>query len=199
MRTEISRNSEMTYGDSVVMIGKRVERGSQESEVPGWQEYADGACAAGGGRGYRCALRAGAGGGRGCSAGAGETQFYGDRSYRVKDPEGHIWTFRVTVQRMTPAEWDAASRARDADAGRLSAAVDKIFAALADPQRRRAVELLGELPRAAGELWRVRSTWPAPAMSRAFAAAEGVRTGRGEPSGIRCARADLCAEGGGDD
>ncbi len=37
-----------------------------------------------------------------------ETQFYGDRSYRARDPEGHIWTFGVTVQRMTPAEWDAA-------------------------------------------------------------------------------------------
>ena len=38
-----------------------------------------------------------------------ETQFYGDRAYRAKDPEGHMWTFGVTVQRMTPGEWDAAS------------------------------------------------------------------------------------------
>jgi uncharacterized glyoxalase superfamily protein PhnB len=37
-----------------------------------------------------------------------ETQFYGDRTYRARDPEGHIWTFGVTVQPMTPAEWDAA-------------------------------------------------------------------------------------------
>ncbi|MEZ5996221.1 MAG: VOC family protein [Hyphomonadaceae bacterium] len=40
---------------------------------------------------------------------APDTQFYGDRTYRARDPEGHIWTFGVTLQEMTPAEWDAAS------------------------------------------------------------------------------------------
>ena len=35
-----------------------------------------------------------------------ETQFYGDRTYRARDPEGHIWTFSQTVEVMTPAEWD---------------------------------------------------------------------------------------------
>lgn len=37
------------------------------------------------------------------------TQFYGDRTYRCRDPEGHVWTFaqpRVTVTR---AEAEAAS------------------------------------------------------------------------------------------
>lgn len=38
-----------------------------------------------------------------------DTQFYGDRTYRARDPEGHIWTFAVTVQEMTPAEWDKAA------------------------------------------------------------------------------------------
>ncbi len=38
-----------------------------------------------------------------------ETQFYGDRAYRARDPEGHIWTFGVTEKRMTPQEWDKAS------------------------------------------------------------------------------------------
>ena len=38
-----------------------------------------------------------------------ETQFYGDRTYRARDPEGHIWTFGQTVQAMTPAEWDKAA------------------------------------------------------------------------------------------
>lgn len=38
-----------------------------------------------------------------------ETQFYGDRTYRAVDPEGHIWTFGQTVQVMTPEEWDKAS------------------------------------------------------------------------------------------
>jgi uncharacterized glyoxalase superfamily protein PhnB len=36
-----------------------------------------------------------------------DTQFYGDRTYRAKDPEGHIWTFGVTVEEKTAAEWDA--------------------------------------------------------------------------------------------
>lgn len=35
-------------------------------------------------------------------------QFYGDRSYRARDLEGHIWTFGQTVKVMAPDEWDAA-------------------------------------------------------------------------------------------
>ena len=38
-----------------------------------------------------------------------ETQFYGDRTYRAMDPEGHMWTFAQTIKVMTPEEWDAAS------------------------------------------------------------------------------------------
>lgn len=38
-----------------------------------------------------------------------QTQFYGDRTYRARDPEGHIWTFGVTQKILTPAEWDKAS------------------------------------------------------------------------------------------
>lgn len=30
-----------------------------------------------------------------------ETQFYGDRTYRARDPEGHIWTIGQTVQAIT--------------------------------------------------------------------------------------------------
>jgi uncharacterized glyoxalase superfamily protein PhnB len=35
-----------------------------------------------------------------------ETQFYGDRSYRARDLEGHIWTFGQTVQNIAPSDWD---------------------------------------------------------------------------------------------
>jgi uncharacterized glyoxalase superfamily protein PhnB len=35
-----------------------------------------------------------------------ETQFYGDRTYRARDPEGHIWTFGRTVTEMDPASWE---------------------------------------------------------------------------------------------
>ena len=38
-----------------------------------------------------------------------ETQFYGDRTYRARDPEGHIWTFGQTVETLTPEQWDRAS------------------------------------------------------------------------------------------
>lgn len=37
-----------------------------------------------------------------------ETQFYGDRTYRARDHEGHIWTFGQTVKVVQPEEWDAA-------------------------------------------------------------------------------------------
>ncbi|MCX7357483.1 MAG: metalloregulator ArsR/SmtB family transcription factor [Alphaproteobacteria bacterium] len=43
--------------------------------------------------------------------------------------------------------------------------IDQTFAALADPHRRRAVELLGQRPRRAGELAEALGL-PAPAMSR---------------------------------
>jgi uncharacterized glyoxalase superfamily protein PhnB len=38
-----------------------------------------------------------------------ETQFYGDRTYRARDPEGHIWTFGMPVTPMTSEEWDKAA------------------------------------------------------------------------------------------
>src|SRR5215472_7123898 len=38
-----------------------------------------------------------------------ETQFYGDRTYRARDPEGYIWNSGATEKRMTPEEWDKAS------------------------------------------------------------------------------------------
>jgi uncharacterized glyoxalase superfamily protein PhnB len=34
-----------------------------------------------------------------------QTQFYGDRTYRCKDPEGHMWTIGQTVAATTPDEW----------------------------------------------------------------------------------------------
>jgi uncharacterized glyoxalase superfamily protein PhnB len=37
------------------------------------------------------------------------TQFYGDRTYRCRDPEGHIWTVAQTVQTVTREEAEAAT------------------------------------------------------------------------------------------
>jgi uncharacterized glyoxalase superfamily protein PhnB len=38
-----------------------------------------------------------------------ETQFYGDRTYRCRDPEGHIWTVGQPVRPTTREEAEAAS------------------------------------------------------------------------------------------
>jgi uncharacterized glyoxalase superfamily protein PhnB len=38
-----------------------------------------------------------------------ETQFYGDRSYRCRDPEGHIWTVAQTVKVVSREEAEAAT------------------------------------------------------------------------------------------
>jgi uncharacterized glyoxalase superfamily protein PhnB len=34
-------------------------------------------------------------------------QFYGDKTYRARDPDGHNWTFAQSVKEVTAAEWDA--------------------------------------------------------------------------------------------
>ena len=36
-------------------------------------------------------------------------QFYGDRSYRAMDPEGHLWTFGQTVKVVSVAEMEQAT------------------------------------------------------------------------------------------
>ena len=38
-----------------------------------------------------------------------ETQFYGDRTYRCRDPEGHIWTVAQTVAAVTREEAEQAT------------------------------------------------------------------------------------------
>lgn len=35
-----------------------------------------------------------------------EDQFYGDRSYRAVDPEGHRWIFATHVRDVPPEEWE---------------------------------------------------------------------------------------------
>ncbi|MEO1225645.1 MAG: VOC family protein [Pseudomonadota bacterium] len=38
-----------------------------------------------------------------------EDQFYGDRVYSVKDPEGHVWTFAQTVRQVSREDAEKAS------------------------------------------------------------------------------------------
>jgi uncharacterized glyoxalase superfamily protein PhnB len=101
-------HSEMSHGDSVVMIGSE------------WSEDHKSPKSIGGKNSQSVHVQLAAGEdidahcGHARAAGAEiiqapDTQFYGDRTYRARDPEGHIWTFGVTVRKMTPAEWDEAS------------------------------------------------------------------------------------------
>ena len=99
-------HSEMTFGNSVVMVGTEwTEKHRSPKSIDGVntqtvhiqiEEDVDAHCE------------------RARKAGAKilqepETQFYGDRTYRAVDLEGHIWTIGQTVRQMKPEEWDKAS------------------------------------------------------------------------------------------
>ena len=98
-------HSEMTFGYSVVMIGTEwTEKHRSPKSVDGvntqtvhvqLEEDIDDHC--------ERARKAGA-----QIMAEPQTQFYGDRTYRAIDPEGHIWSFGQTVQRMQSSEWDKA-------------------------------------------------------------------------------------------
>lgn len=101
-------HSEMRYGDSVVMIGNE------------WSEHHKSPQSVGGKNTQTVHVQLARGESidahceRARAAGAEilqepATQFYGDRTYRARDPEGHIWTFGVTVEEVGPEAWDAAS------------------------------------------------------------------------------------------
>ena len=101
-------HSEMVHGNSVVMVGSEwsAEHKSPKSIDGKNTQSVHVQLAEGEDIDAHCA--------RARKAGAEiaqepETQFYGDRTYRAKDPEGHIWTFGVTVRKMTSDEWDKAS------------------------------------------------------------------------------------------
>jgi uncharacterized glyoxalase superfamily protein PhnB len=96
-------HSEMRYGDGLVMVGSEWNADSKSPASIGRKctqtvhihmaEDIDAHCARAEKAGAEILMRP-------------DTQFYGDRTYRARDPEGHIWTFGQTVQAMTPAEWD---------------------------------------------------------------------------------------------
>lgn len=98
-------HSEMSFGNSVVMIGNEwTEKHRSPKAIDGIntqtvhvqvEEDVDVCC--------ERARKAGA-----IIVQEPGTQFYGDRTFRCVDPEGHIWTFGQTVQRMESAEWDKA-------------------------------------------------------------------------------------------
>lgn len=101
-------HSEMKYGDSVLMVGNEWSADHKSPKSLGGKntQSVHVQLSRGDDIDAHCA--------RARKAGAEivqepETQFYGDRSYRARDLEGHLWSFGVTVKEMTPAEWDAAA------------------------------------------------------------------------------------------
>ena len=101
-------HSEMSYGQDVVMIGNEWSADHKSPQSLGGKntQTVHVQLAPGEDIDAHCA--------RARAAGAAilqepDTQFYGDRTYRARDPEGHIWTFGVTVAALTPDEWDKAS------------------------------------------------------------------------------------------
>ncbi|WP_395648104.1 VOC family protein [Terricaulis sp.] len=96
-------HSEMKFGDSIVMVGTEwTEKHRSPQSIGGLntqtvhvqlEEDIDAHCE------------------RARKAGASilqepETQFYGDRTYRCTDPEGHIWTFGQTVKNVPPEDYE---------------------------------------------------------------------------------------------
>ena len=99
-------HSEMGHGDSVVMVGNEWSDDHKSPKSIGGKNTQSVHVQLGAGEDIDAHCdRARAAGAE--IIAAPETQFYGDRTYRAKDPEGHIWTFGVTVEAKTAEEWDA--------------------------------------------------------------------------------------------
>jgi uncharacterized glyoxalase superfamily protein PhnB len=101
-------HSEMKYGESVVMVGNEwsADHKSPKSIAGKNTQTVHVQLARGENIDVHCE--------RARKAGAEilqepDTQFYGDRTYRARDPEGHIWTFGVTIEETTPEEWQKAT------------------------------------------------------------------------------------------
>jgi uncharacterized glyoxalase superfamily protein PhnB len=99
-------HSEMRFGDGHIMVGRE------------WADYMASPVSLGGKNthGIHVQLRDGidAHCARARAAGAAilrepADQFYGDRTYAARDPEGHVWSFAQTVRTVTREEAEAAS------------------------------------------------------------------------------------------
>jgi uncharacterized glyoxalase superfamily protein PhnB len=97
-------HSQLRYGDGLIMVGVEWSanhqsplstggRCTQTTHVYLTETTADALCARAEAAGAVIQQRP-------------ETQFYGDRTFRAVDPEGHIWTFAQPMKTVEPAEWD---------------------------------------------------------------------------------------------
>jgi uncharacterized glyoxalase superfamily protein PhnB len=102
-------HSEMRFGDAAVMIGNEWSADHQSPASLGGRNTQTTHIHIEGDIDAHCerARKAGAE-----IVAAPETQFYGDRTYRCRDPEGHIWTISQSVQPVTREEAEAATGLR---------------------------------------------------------------------------------------
>ncbi|MBA3810659.1 MAG: VOC family protein [Caulobacteraceae bacterium] len=94
-------HSEMRFGDAVVMIGSEWTDDHRSPASIGGKNSQTVHVSVDGDIDAHCE--------RARAAGAvilaePETQFYGDRTYRCRDPEGHMWTVSQTVAEVTREE-----------------------------------------------------------------------------------------------
>lgn len=99
-------HSEMRFGDAVVMIGNEWSADHKSPRSIGGKNTQtvhiqittdiDAHCARARAAGAEIMVEP-------------ETQFYGDRTYRCRDPEGHIWTIAQTVETVTREQAEAVS------------------------------------------------------------------------------------------
>jgi len=99
-------HSEMRFGDSYLMVGSE------------WADYTASPASVGGKNTQAMHVHLAEGLDAHCerarAAGAQivrepEDQFYGDRVYAARDPEGHVWSFGQTVRRVSREEAEQAS------------------------------------------------------------------------------------------
>jgi len=99
-------HSEMRYGNGVIMVGnewtsdhkspQNISGHNTQTVHVHLDEDVDRHCARAKAAGAEIIM-------------APETQFYGDRTYRARDFEGHIWTFGQTVKAVSREEAEKAS------------------------------------------------------------------------------------------
>ncbi|WP_454742226.1 VOC family protein [Cupriavidus necator] len=99
-------HSEMRFGDSYLMVGSE------------WADFTASPASVGGKNTQTVHVHLQEGLDQHCerarAAGAAivrepQDEFYGDRSYTARDPEGHVWTFGQTVRKVTKEEAEQAS------------------------------------------------------------------------------------------
>lgn len=98
------QHSQIRYGDGIVMVGTEWDerrrspasldgRNTQTVHVQLRGQTADEHCAMARAAGAEIIVEP-------------SDQFYGDRTYQARDPEGHIWSFAQALRFVEPADWD---------------------------------------------------------------------------------------------